>query len=469
MAAQEYEKDFSSFESIAEFRALLASADEAFVVPAATTKIGLTESRDAAYANCGAYVVRHCVELIALWDGKDSSIGGTAEVVGFQLDGIPAPYLPEHRAFDPSLTGPVLYVQVPRNKDGGPTPTRFVVEKLYPRRALADPAKAFENAKRDIERFNHDVVGSPNSEFIADLPVRDQAQRLANVYQRRSLISLFAVFASAFAAVIAFNAYASTPSHPFALLLTYLALVGAAFIPYRLSHRHEWQARHQDYRALEQLLQTAHFWNLAGIDESVSARFSESERTKIDWLAIALRALADERLSVSEPQSSQSDLTLNLRAIYEEWVLDQYRYFTLLAGKRERRRAHVSAQLATIFVCLSVAVTIGSYVFAQSALVKDHLPTVLFSAAMLAVMAALVHDFSEKRGWAEHSRHYDVMSALFGDARERIAPLLDRTAPETTQIQQIRSVLRALGEEAIRESVEWLNLHRSRPLNVPRV
>jgi hypothetical protein len=48
------------------------------------------EKRNLQYRRAGAFIARHCDVLIALWDGQPGTgVGGTAEVVGFKLSGIP--------------------------------------------------------------------------------------------------------------------------------------------------------------------------------------------------------------------------------------------------------------------------------------------------------------------------------------------------------------------------------------------
>ena len=75
----DYILDFSTSESIDEYRGLLCEAHEI---------VELEGQRDSkmrknlAYARVGAQVVERCDVLIALWDGKTASgVGGTAEVI----------------------------------------------------------------------------------------------------------------------------------------------------------------------------------------------------------------------------------------------------------------------------------------------------------------------------------------------------------------------------------------------------
>ena len=463
MQREEYEKDFATPESLADFRSLLLRAESAFVVrPAVATS---SADRATAYANCGAYIAGRCVELIALWDGEDSPTGGTAEVVRFKLDGIPAPYLPEHEAFDLSRCGPVLHVLTPRGAKRD-SEGAFSVTVLYPRFSGADPAEAFESAKSDIESFNRDVTRGPHASRIGGLTVRQQTAALANNYQSRTTASLIAITSTVFLAFIAFNLYATFSDHPASLLVAYVVFGAAAFVPYFISLRCEWQLRYQDYRALEQMLRTEEYWRMAGIERSVASRFAESERATVDWLTIALRALTEVRSENYAPARSVSPK--ELKVVHEEWILGQYRYFTD-AGKRERARERLSTRLIASSLVLSVALTVGSHAGSRLVTLHDSIGVILFVATLLAVAAALIHNLAEKRGWSEHSRHYDLMAALFGHAAERTASVLDQTQLDAAAMSRLRAMVVALGDEAIRETVAWLNLHRSRPLNVPQV
>jgi hypothetical protein len=463
MPLEEYENDFATAQSLAEFRSLLARAESWFVVPSPEAH---APTRAEAYANCGAYIARRCVELIALWDGRPSPTGGTAQVVAFHLNGVPPPYVPERSLFDPSLCGPVHHVMTPRGATevGG---SSFGVTVDYPRSAVVEPASAFERAECEIERFNRDVVSGPFAERARGLSVRRQAETLANGYQRRTTASQLAISASAFLAIIAFNLYSTFSSHSLELLVAYVLFSAAAFALYLAFKRGEWQLRYQDYRALEQVLRTGEHWRAAGIERSVASQFAKGEHTKIDWIAIALRALTEPFEADAEPVAQIS--AEQLQAVYEGWILEQQRYFAHLAGKRERTRERVSSRIVTLCVAFSVALTIGSHFGSSVSILKGSIGIALFAATVLAVVAALIHDFAEKRGWTEHSRHYELMAALFGYAADRVAPLLAHEQTDAIATRQIHAILIALGDEAIRENLAWLNLHRSRPLNVPHV
>lgn len=71
----DYETDFATPGSRAEFRELLARAAEVVVLPA-------PDDRDLAYEACGWDVLDRSDVLVAVWDGEDrQGVGGTGAVV----------------------------------------------------------------------------------------------------------------------------------------------------------------------------------------------------------------------------------------------------------------------------------------------------------------------------------------------------------------------------------------------------
>jgi len=79
MPQAEYERDFATAESLAEFRELLQAADSHFELTAPSFSEG--DSRAQKYAAVGEYIAQKSDVLILLWDGHDNEkVGGTAWV-----------------------------------------------------------------------------------------------------------------------------------------------------------------------------------------------------------------------------------------------------------------------------------------------------------------------------------------------------------------------------------------------------
>jgi len=96
--------------SVTEFYELLGRAERYFELPLEFgTRVELAEATEAGtagrarqYALAGAYVAQRCHELIAIWDGDvHEGEGGTAQVVGWRVHGVPEVYRYRDRFFPP--------------------------------------------------------------------------------------------------------------------------------------------------------------------------------------------------------------------------------------------------------------------------------------------------------------------------------------------------------------------------------
>jgi hypothetical protein len=125
MPQSEYERDFRTTESLAEFHRLLAEAASVFQVSS-----NQTEQRAHQYAAVGDYIARRSNVLILLWDGRDNSkIGGTAWVKKRRDYWI---NLPETTADAPNPYGYAGTVQIvtPRQAASGDRPRIEIIGDL---------------------------------------------------------------------------------------------------------------------------------------------------------------------------------------------------------------------------------------------------------------------------------------------------------------------------------------------------
>jgi hypothetical protein len=103
----EYEQDFETPESLAEFDRLLEHAREVVVMPEVT-------DRNEGYAKAGEYVLEHSDALITIWDGQGAQgQGGTGEIVAKAL----------------AAGKPVLHIKAGNRIPGTSTPTSLGPEQ----------------------------------------------------------------------------------------------------------------------------------------------------------------------------------------------------------------------------------------------------------------------------------------------------------------------------------------------------
>src|SRR6185436_5175946 len=87
------------------------------------------------------------------------------------------------------------------------------------------------------------------------------------------------------------------------------------------------------------------------------------------------------------------------------------------------------------------------------------------------VSGALTVAWAERNVLSEEAYQYNAMAGLFANANARMEVLLSELAgleskpPEfAAKLEEIQTLILALGRESLDENAEWLILHRARPL-----
>ena len=457
----------------AEFDELLGRASEHFVVPHLNETLQWsTASRELLFANCGAFIVGRCTELLALWDGEESGLeAGTSAIVRFMLEGAPEPLVVERSALDPALVGPVVQIVTPRTSNPAPAQKAFGIERLYPRfvRPRSANRLAFEELVEHIELFNADALDYGGMPAQTRAPALDElqavAERISSHYQSLMLAALVGMLGLVFGATLTFSLYTHRFAFPSYLVTAYVAFTVLALVLHTFARRRGWQDRYQDYRSLGEALRVAVVWKRAGIGASVGDETARAQRGEVSWLQVALRTFADGRSRSGDARSKERP---PLRDIFDHWVDDQASWY-------RRRIAEKRSWIAVIDGVASVAVITAIVLAVLPALpvfgvtLEPYHNAVFVVCSMLAVLAGLVKYYADKRGWVEETKEYARVGALFGHAREQLAPLLALSHVDPDTMRNIEKMLEELGREALRENVAWRNLHRQRPIEWPHM
>jgi hypothetical protein len=326
----EYRRDFTQRplapDAIKHFDDLRLKATATVEIPLAA---GSTESgikvfgpeRDRQYREANLFIARHCHVLIALYDGNDDDItvGGAAETVKFNRDGIPGGMRGAARSvLDGAEIGPVIHIVTPRKavkttasevrvvprgtKAKGASPRglgRFLtgakakrpldltVEEAHSARAWAQfravatlttrfnrEAKARARKRepeiaKDIARlFGANAEAQARAETTATQWTRfyGLAGTLAREREKRVRGDWRDMFLLGFAALLCFALY----SHLFPvnlLLFDYAVILAVVFIIFFRARLRAHRERFLDYRALADALRVGVFWKLLGIGE----------------------------------------------------------------------------------------------------------------------------------------------------------------------------------------------------------
>lgn len=497
-----YRMDFSSNESATAFDELLLRATNWFELPslrgaseAEISKNG--EARDRQYEQAGAYIVRHSHLLVALWDGINSdAVGGTSQIISFQLEGVPEPYTPISSPIDTPESGPVYHVVTPRMSSSD-VDQPFTVRKLFPK-GYAGEADRFNRICTRIDTFNRDIIKrakllSRNATKTTDeifpratlkeLSVHQQfilqrfslADTLAICFQNRTRWALNLLFISVLLVAITFDLYSHFFPERHWILTLYLGLLAGAYFLNLWVQKRDYQNKHQDYRALAEGMRVQFYWRLAGLELSVADHYLRKQRSELDWICSAIRVWnipeVSEDSETENPETFDQDRRLNL--VLKHWVEDQSNFF-VRAAKRDhdklKRWEPYVRSLLRFAVAVTVIVTLVLLLphpgrFKLTQLIKDHheLHAVFIALMTLPpIGAALLHGYIEKRALSEHSKQYGRIGVIFSNARERLTELI-----KSKQHGRARELIEALGREALEENGDWVLLHRERPLEMP--
>src|SRR5579872_2989949 len=493
MPAALYEEDFEEPGCVDEFRALLARADCAFVVPPAPDFDFIRSpgpARDRCYELAGAYVVGQSQILIALWDGTQSGkIGGTSAMVRLRTEGSPDS---RQRSLQPPELFPVYQILTPRRSNPKPAGEPFRLREIYPPVFHNEEhgKTYYGKALRNLDRFNRHIreegVGlldeaerskrglldaSHGQVWLTedDVLALDQygiADALAIRYQRETVRAQWALHVLVFLSFLCIVLFAELGEFRVWWLAASLILLCAALIAYRLGRRRALDDQALDYRAVAEGARVRFFWKVAGIEDSVADNYLDEQRTELDWIRNALRGW-DAALcpnDAAESENARASLEFGLK----HWVDHQRHYFSK-ASRINRERAEridlwVRAGVVGVLVLglgIAGAAAAGSILDASwwKPAARDWLKWPMIAIDLLLAAGGLLHHFGERMAYSEHAKQYRRMHEVFRNAKAIIQEQLAANDSDAA-----RACLRNLGQEALAENGDWVLLHRERAL-----
>ena len=437
-------------------------------------------ARNEQYAQAGIFVSSHCHILLALWDGKHSDqLGGTAQVVHFHLHG-EMPGQIERRHIAATLLGldeETLVYHLPTNREGDADITNVGPRWLTANegvRSSTDMPSLFDFMFRRHAGFNADAhkyaaeIAAQEEPLVEPVPCPIQrvfaaADWLARTYQRRVTRTLRITYVLVALMGLAFFAYTHVVSHDmviYSFLVLFLIGVGVVL----LAGRREWQRKYLDYRALAEGLRVQSYWRRAGIVNLATPIFAhdnflQKQDVELGWIRNVMRGASLDGMLVPVPDTAEQ-----VDAVIREWIGTaqsggQLQYYARTSVRKERLK-HRAELLGLGCVGLGVAISVVLVIFARQ--FDAHLKHVLVSAmAILSVLAGVHEAYEYKKADKELIKQYRFMQRIFGAAQRRLVT--------TSDVEDKRRILRALGEAALTEHAEWTLMHRERPLQHSRI
>jgi hypothetical protein len=529
-----YEKDFETADSRAEFDALLQRAEYSFLLPLVEGNTlesieEYGEPRDKQYALVGAYITEHAPILLALWDGMDSQkLGGTSQIVQFQLEGAPPPYAPSHSLLDSPENGLVYHILTPRKSNPVTGGKAGALRVLHPAECGDEAAaqRTFGRIFAHIEAFNRDALAldeklsaarAQSKNYLLPEPLETSlpggerqliarytiADSLAIHFARNTYSALFLLFALVFVGALFFDSYVELLKEPPVFLIAYLVMLGLAWLGYRVikprgrkdereeipsvgtettnieaaTHARDDERRYLDYRALAEGLRVQFFWRACGLNDSVAEHYLRKQRSELDWIRHATRAwsiagnLYDDKTAL--------DSKARWQLVLDHWINAQLDYFKS-AAKRDRHR--IEATETRVLWLLRCGVGLAALLIVLRHPLGDGLVWI-YERLSGNASHQVEHVLREVPSWlAACAPLLAATLAGHGEKRAwsqqakqyaRMSVIFSRASEkliaciEKNASHDAAQIARELGIEALVENGDWVILHRERPLEVP--
>ena len=491
MPINEYERDFQTDNSKAEFNRLLQEADLVLTLPLLkdnSPKIihCAGDERDRQYEQLGAYIVQHSQLLISLWDGISiDKIGGTSEIVRFGLEGVPQIYVNSESLLDTVRSEAVIHIYTPRATGDSKNEKLGEIWYIFPdnKRRIKYKKALNSHVLKRINQFNHDAIkfsrhkmrimadrsSSESNIILLFFVIADAMAKKFQIKSRRCLIGtiLFGIIA------IIFHQIYSIHGHLLEAFIRffYLGAIIITICTYLVGKKKDWQGKHLDYRFLAEVLRIQFYLKTSGIESSIADHFLNIYQRELDWIRYVIR-YTDIKTSDSKKKSFGGK---ELQFVLDEWVDDQFHFFAGDQKKHSQGAAEFAenknnfyskaAVISLVIGLLIVIMMLFSHFIGYRGSEWNHLTFMMrLSSIILLTISGGLKSYATFMAFSEHARSYEKLGFIFGRGKKVLQNcLLSRSFDEGQKI------VLELGKEALTENSEWIILHRARPISLPRI
>jgi hypothetical protein len=284
-----------------------------------------------------------------------------------------------------------------------------------------------------------------------------KADSLAGYMQRRS-DRLFNAFGfTAFAMGLAYLVYDKITESKI-LLMFYMVILFASLLGYYFFQTKRWFGKYLSYRALAETLRVRFYLALAGVDRHIHSR-ELIELTGIyrfagfGWISFVLDGI--ESAAVGAVGSGESH-ALRVRLVENDWIEDQYRYFSRKVAAMERNRFWIGRLKSGVFIAVLIEL-LAMFMFGgalHNIDARTGLPfknVLTFCSGCLAVMLGVWELRQNKMAVQELLWQYRNQLRQFQRARKQLQ--------RTTSRRRRDAIVEQLGANSLMEIYLWA-IHR---------
>lgn len=482
---KEYVKDFSSEESISEFKQLMECASEVINVPLKLGKAHNFHARPEIYVDTALVLGSLANLLVAVWDGnQEEKPGGTSQVVRLFRSG---EYCIDNTStINQPSGGPVVHIACARAGNVGiKVSTRWLSNYKEPDQLIkeVDPfdrdQSIFGESLTMLDRLNGRLNQStPNridrqdqkpttdpkantadSRWTILFDRMDYVSGAAQRYRVKNLIWIMLSFVLFNLATLAYDGIAYGPL-PLLIGTLFLLVATLFYFIQRIKRTDEFWV---GSRAIAEFLRISLALISVGGKALNPKKLIEEGLDRYDWITISWKSIH----SLSFLTSSRVDISeIEQRARLSEWCNGQVSYFEgqtskILYHSKMAKRYQMTSAVAVI-IALTVYLSILAFEILYSTQESEQFRQVstwaIYVYWSLLSIGAVSASVSYASGHNEHSDNYRDAATKFRIAIDKLS---------TAEGIMLHEIAGHLTDAAFRECIAWLKLHRARPIKLP--
>jgi hypothetical protein len=284
-----------------------------------------------------------------------------------------------------------------------------------------------------------------------------KADSLAGYMQRRSdrLFNMFGI--AAFTMGLAYLIYDKITESKI-LLMFYMLILFISLVVYYFFQTKRWFGKYLSYRALAETLRVRFYLGLAGVDRRVRTRQLIAltgiyRFPGFGWISFALDSIEPTAVEASHSSENYAERG---RLVNQDWIEDQYRYFVRKVATMQRHRFWIGRLKSGVFlaglIVLSAMFMFGGALHHVD--VRTGLPfknVLTFCSGSLAVVLGVWELRQNKMAVQELLWQYRNQLSQFQRARTQLQRITNRARRD--------EILEELGENSLMEIYLWA-IHR---------
>jgi hypothetical protein len=452
---EEYKKDFDD-NSDKEFDDLLKQAKRKFCIRCS----GKKNDKPRYYLETGRFIADSSLILIALWDGKEGSTGGTSDIVNYKITGDSSNVA--QSTFE--YSGSVFVLPCDRKtseskfSDTNNKGYEFSLESVLKDPTIKEALDKIEEINKSSLKINQIALERLQNSHNSNAENTDDPQEtvlnlysvldaLAMRFHKKYVHTVIWLFITGLLIVMSLGIYTNLWLNKGVLASTVLLIIIAGLIYYysRISKVH---TKYLYNRMLAEAMRIQYYWNNTGINYNVSDFILRIHRKEFTWIEHILSSIYGITYN-DKPiiYKDFSDLTTN-------WVNNQADFFESSIRKMTKKLFlyHLISNISFIAASVLLLSIFFLEQYYVSANFMNYLQVII---GTLLSIFALIRAYIQFKGYDQLLKQYELMNVLYQKAKTKINEIYSTLKDSDEQRTYLKELFFIIGKEALIENVTW--------------